>query len=155
MPSPELNPDWVLSSSSPNNKGQLLPHNDELMIVASRLWPRVQAHARRELANKNSDDTVAFAAEVWEGVLRSVSKTLQRRNGRGSGIVDLESGVASLEFCDQPVDFLLEYFGIVTCDYLISAAPHQGIPIRPVHRGIEMLGFHQPADLVKDLRAFV
>jgi RNA polymerase sigma factor (sigma-70 family) len=91
MPSPELNPDWVLSSNSPNNKEQLLPHNDELIIVASQLWPRVQAHARRELANKNSDDTVAFAAEVWEGVLRSVSKTLQRRNGRGSGIVDLEA----------------------------------------------------------------
>jgi hypothetical protein len=66
-----------------------------------------------------------------------------------------ESGVAGLEFCDQSVDFLLECFGIVTCDYLISAAPNQGIPIRPVHRGIEMLGFHQPTDLVKDLRAFV
>ena len=91
MPSPELNPDWVLSSNSPNNKAQPLDHADELIAVASRLWPRVQAHARRELANKNSNDTVAFAAEVWEGVLRSVSKTLQRRNGRGSGIVDLEA----------------------------------------------------------------
>jgi RNA polymerase sigma factor (sigma-70 family) len=91
MPSPELNPDWVLSSNSPNNKAQLLPDNDELVTVASRLWPRVQAHARRELANKNSDDTVAFAAEVWEGVLQSVSKTLQRRDGKGSGIVDLEA----------------------------------------------------------------
>jgi hypothetical protein len=40
-------------------------------------------------------------------------------------------------------------------DYLISSAPNQCIPIRPVHRGIEMLGFHQPADLLKDLRAFV
>ena len=91
MPSPELNPDWVLSSDSPKNKTQTLHHDDELITVASRLWPRVQAHARRELANKNSDDTVAFAAEVWEGVLHSVSKTLQRRNGKGSGIVDLEA----------------------------------------------------------------
>ena len=32
-----------------------------------------------------------MAAEVWEGVLQSVSKTLQRRNGKGSGIVDLEA----------------------------------------------------------------
>ncbi len=91
MPSPELNPDWVLSSNSPKNKTQPLDHDDELITVASRLWPRVQAHARRELANKNSDDTVAFTAEVWESVLHSVSKTLQRRNGKGSGIVDLES----------------------------------------------------------------
>jgi RNA polymerase sigma factor (sigma-70 family) len=91
MPSPELNPDWVLSSNSPNNKTQPLHSDDELITVASRLWPRVQAHARREFANKNSDDMVALAAEVWEGVLQSVSKTLQRRNGRGSGIVDLEA----------------------------------------------------------------
>ena len=86
MPSPELNPDWVLSSSSSKTKAQPLHHDDELITVASRLWPRVQAHARRELANKNSDESVALAAEVWESVLQSVSKTLQRRNGKGSGI---------------------------------------------------------------------
>ena len=91
MPSPELNPDWVLSSNSPNNKAQPLDHDDELISVASRLWPRVQAHARRELANKNSDDSVALAAEVWEGVLQSVSKTRQRRNGKGAEILDLEA----------------------------------------------------------------
>jgi RNA polymerase sigma factor (sigma-70 family) len=86
-----LNPDWVLSSNSPNNKAQPLDHDDELITVASRLWPRVQAHARRALANKNSDDTVALAAEVWEGVLQSVSKTRQRRNGKGTEILDLEA----------------------------------------------------------------
>ena len=91
MPSPELNPDWVLSSNSPNNKAQPLDHNDELITVASRLWPRVQAHARRELANKNSDESVALAAEVWEGVLQSVSKTRQRHNGKGVEILDLEA----------------------------------------------------------------
>jgi RNA polymerase sigma factor (sigma-70 family) len=91
MPSPELNPDWVLSRNSPNNKAEPLGRDDELITVASRLWPRVQAHARREFANKNSDDTVALAAEVWESVLQSVSKTLQRRSGQGSGIVDFEA----------------------------------------------------------------
>src|SRR5271166_6583489 len=89
MPSPELNPDWVLSRNSPNNKA--LGHDDELITVARRLWPRIQAHARREFANKNSDDAVALAAEVWESVLQSVSKTLERRAGRGSGIVDFEA----------------------------------------------------------------
>jgi RNA polymerase sigma factor (sigma-70 family) len=91
MPRPELNPDWVLSSRSPKNTTQPLHHDDELVTVASRLWPRVQAHARRELANKNPDETVAFTAEVWESALHSVSKTLQRRNSKGSGIVDLEA----------------------------------------------------------------
>ena len=91
MPSPELNPDWVLSSSSSETKAQPLHPDNELISVASRLWPRVQAHARRALANKNSDDSVALAAEVWEGVLQSVAKTRQRRSGKGSEIVDLEA----------------------------------------------------------------
>ena len=72
-------------------KAQQLHNEDELKVVASRLWPRVQAHARRELGNKNPDDGVALAAEVWEGVLQSVSKTLQRRNETSPGIVDPEA----------------------------------------------------------------
>jgi RNA polymerase sigma factor (sigma-70 family) len=62
-----------------------------LITAASRLWPRVQAHARKELANQNPDESAALAAEVWESVLQSVSKTLRRRNGKASGIVDLEA----------------------------------------------------------------
>src|SRR3974377_2341952 len=93
MPSPDLNPDWVLSNSSSENKAQPHQSDAELTAVASRLWPRVQAHARREFANGNSDDRVVLAAEVWEGVLQSVSKTLQRRNGKGPGIVDLEASL--------------------------------------------------------------
>src|SRR5271165_4185343 len=91
MPSPDLNPDWVLSNSSSENKAQPHQSDAELTAVASRLWPRVQAHARRALANKNSDDSVALAAEVWEGVLQSVSKSRQRRDGKGAEILDLEA----------------------------------------------------------------
>src|SRR5271166_6122947 len=91
MPSPELNPDWVLSSSPSETRAQPLHPDNELISVASRLWPRVQAHARRALANKNPDDSVALAAEVWEGVLQSVSKTRQGRNGKGAEILDLEA----------------------------------------------------------------
>ena len=89
MPSPDLNPDWVLSKSSSDKKTQ--PLERELISAASRLWPRVQAHARRELVNKNSDDGIALAAEVWEGVLQSVAKSVQRRNGSGPAIVDLDA----------------------------------------------------------------
>ena len=91
MPSPELNPDWVLSSSPSETRAQPLHPDNELISVASRLWPRVQAHARRALANKNSDESVTLAAEVWEGVLQSVAKTRQRRNGKGAEILDLEA----------------------------------------------------------------
>jgi RNA polymerase sigma factor (sigma-70 family) len=91
MPSPDLNPDWVLSSNSSEQKPQPLDDEHELVTVASRLWPRVQAHARRELANKNLDEGIALATEVWEGVLRSVAKTLQRSNGRGAHVADLDA----------------------------------------------------------------
>ena len=89
MSSQEFSPEWVLSSSS--SKGKTEPLDNELLAVAVRLWPRIQAHARRAVANNNSDDRVALAAEVWEGVLQSVAKTLQRRDGKDSGIVDLEA----------------------------------------------------------------
>ena len=89
MPSPDLSPEWVLSKSSSDKKAQ--PLETELISAASRLWPRVQAHARRELADRNSDDRIALAAEVWEGVLQSVARTVQRRNGTGPSIADLDA----------------------------------------------------------------
>ena len=88
MPSPDLNPEWVLSKSSSDKKIQ--PLEAELISAATRLWPHVQAYTRRELANRNTDDGIALAAEVWEGVLQSVARTVQR-NGRGAGIVDLDA----------------------------------------------------------------
>ena len=85
MSNSELNPKWVLSNS------RQLENNPELTEIASRLWPRVRAHARKQLANQNADDSETLAAEVWESVLQSVSKTLQRRNETSSGIVDPEA----------------------------------------------------------------
>jgi len=38
----------------------------ELIVVARRLWPRIQAHAYREQPGKSSDEALAFASEVWE-----------------------------------------------------------------------------------------
>src|SRR6266481_518739 len=63
----------------------------ELIAVARRLWPSVQAHAYREQPGKNSDEVLAFASEVWEGVLRSVAKTIQRSNGRHWRIKNMEA----------------------------------------------------------------
>jgi len=84
-----LNPEWVLSKRSSDKKIQ--PLERELTAAATRLWPRVQAHACRELSNKNLADGIALAAEVWEGVLQSVAKTVARRNRRAPGIVDLDA----------------------------------------------------------------
>ena len=63
----------------------------ELVVVARRLWPSVQAHAHREQPGKSSDEALALASEVWEGVLRSVAKTIQRSNGRNWRIKNTEA----------------------------------------------------------------
>lgn len=86
----ELSPDWVLSSfipSSGNSRDEIL----ELADAARRLWPGVQAHARKEQPGKSLDEAIALATEVWEGVLRSVAKTLQRSNGRRAQIESLDA----------------------------------------------------------------
>src|SRR6202046_2433546 len=89
MSSRELNPEWVLSSFVP----PIVPLQHEiteLIVVARRLWPSVQAHAYREQPGKSSDEALAFASEVWEGVLRSVAKTIQRSSGRNWRIRNME-----------------------------------------------------------------
>src|SRR6202166_2492313 len=90
MSSRELSPEWVLSSFIPPIAA---PQHEisELIVVARRLWPRVQSHAHREQPGKSSDEALDFASEVWEGVLRSVAKTIQRSNGRNWRIKDTEA----------------------------------------------------------------
>jgi hypothetical protein len=64
VPSQEFSPEWVLSNNSSKTEEQSLRSDDDLITAASRLWPRVQAHARKELAKKNPDESAALAAEV-------------------------------------------------------------------------------------------
>ena len=59
MSSRELGPEWVLSRFiSPVGDAQ--DEINELVIVARRLWPRIQKHARREQPEKNSDEALGF-----------------------------------------------------------------------------------------------
>ena len=90
MSSRELSPEWVLSSFIPPIAA---PQHEiiELIAVARRLWPSVQAHAYREQPGKNSDEALDFASEIWEGVLRSVAKTIQRSKGRNWRIRNMEA----------------------------------------------------------------
>src|SRR5438309_2881337 len=75
----ELNPDWILSDPTASLETRSRIDN-ELITVARQLWPRIQAHARREFVSGSLDDNLALATEVWESVLQSVSKTLHRTN---------------------------------------------------------------------------
>jgi RNA polymerase sigma factor (sigma-70 family) len=87
----ELNPDWILSDPTASLETRSPRIDNELITVAHALWPRIQAHARREFVSGSLDDNLALATEVWESVLQSVSKTLHRTNGKSSRIVDLEA----------------------------------------------------------------
>jgi DNA-directed RNA polymerase specialized sigma24 family protein len=91
MPAAEPGPEWVLLSTGAGTRAKTaLDH--ELIEAARSAWPKVLAHARKELSRNgiHSDET-SLVTEVWEGVLQSVSQTLERMKGRRREITDLEA----------------------------------------------------------------
>ena len=88
MPAPEPGPEWVLSGAHP----RLDPVTEsELSKAARSAWPKALAHVRQVQSRDPFDDDGILVAEVWESVLQSVSKTLDRMNGTRSEIADLEA----------------------------------------------------------------
>jgi DNA-directed RNA polymerase specialized sigma24 family protein len=88
MPAPEPGPEWVLSGAHP----RLDPATEsELSKAARSAWPKALAHVRQVQSRNPFDDDGVLVAEVWEGVLQSVSRTLDRMNGRRGEIGDLEA----------------------------------------------------------------
>jgi hypothetical protein len=91
MQNPDPYGEWVLFRSDLKDKTSF-PAQDELLAAAREAWPRVLAHARRELSDRSvSLEKIALAADVWEQVLRSVSRTLNRRQNHFPAISDLQS----------------------------------------------------------------
>ena len=90
MSSQEVGPEWILSSFTSPSPGTQ-DNINELVAVARRLWPRIQAHAVREQPQKSPDDAITIASDVWESTLQSVGKTIVRSNGRGIQIRDLDA----------------------------------------------------------------
>ena len=88
MPAPEPGPEWVLSGAHP----RLDPATEsELSKAARSAWPKALAHVRQVQSRDPFDDDGILVAEVWESVLQSVLKTLDRMNGRRGEIGDLEA----------------------------------------------------------------
>ena len=80
MQKPDPYGKWVILGSSQGKGDRPQPIDEELLAASREAWPRVLAQARRELADKGlGPDKTRLAADVWEGVLRSVSRTFQRR----------------------------------------------------------------------------
>src|ERR1700675_3490719 len=83
--------EWVLRQNTEAKDGTLAPVDEALLAAARAAWARVLAHARLELRSKNSEgETEALTAEVWESVLKSVAKALQRNREKGRSISNLE-----------------------------------------------------------------
>src|SRR5436309_13599620 len=78
MPSDDPGPEWIISNCSPAILADS-NHQDEFLLSARRVWPYVQAHARRELGSRHDDrENATLAAEVWVGVLQSGALSLHR-----------------------------------------------------------------------------
>jgi len=68
--------DWVLFGGEHGEGARTVGIDEELLAAAREAWPHILAHARSELAGKEfGRERTAIAAEVWDGVLRSVAKT--------------------------------------------------------------------------------
>jgi DNA-directed RNA polymerase specialized sigma24 family protein len=91
MPAAEPGPEWVLFSAGVRPRSNAAADR-ELVAAACSAWPKVLAHARKELLRQGirSDET-SLVTEVWESVLQSVSQTLERLKGRRGEITDLEA----------------------------------------------------------------
>lgn len=91
MPSNDSGPEWIISSCSPATSADNASQ-DELLQSARRAWPRAHAHANRELGDKRNDpENVTLAAEVWEGVLQSIARSLHRLKVSCAEIANMDS----------------------------------------------------------------
>ena len=84
--------DWVLFPASEEESKNPPVSDEELIFAAREVWPRVLGYAKKELsANGLGSDSASMAAQVWERMLRSVSRTRQRYTDQRQPIADLQS----------------------------------------------------------------
>lgn len=82
--------DWVLLPTG-EEQSQSIASDQELLSAARAAWPHALAQAEREFsAARLGSDGAAFAVQVWEQLLRSVSRTRQRNRDRRPPISNLE-----------------------------------------------------------------
>ena len=90
MEKPDPYGDWVLLPTGEEQPQSIAP-DPELLSAARAAWPHVLAEAKREFTSARLDsDGAAFAVQVWEQLLRSVSKTRQRNRNQRPPIANLE-----------------------------------------------------------------
>jgi len=91
MENPDPYGDWVLFPADDRKAELPSAQDEELLSVARAAWPRALAQAEKEFsAARLGSDGAAFAVQVWERLLRSVSKTRHRNPDHRPPILDLE-----------------------------------------------------------------
>ena len=92
MGKPDPYGNWVIGRFRQETAGNPGPLPEEVIAAARVAWPRALAHAAREFGRDGSSrESEALAADIWEAVLRSVSKALQRKGEFASSVGDFES----------------------------------------------------------------
>jgi DNA-directed RNA polymerase specialized sigma24 family protein len=92
MSKPDPYGDWVLFPTGEGERKNPPASDDELILAAREVWPRVLKHAQKELtANGLGSESPSMAAQVWERMLRSVSRTRHRNSDPRQPIADLQS----------------------------------------------------------------
>jgi hypothetical protein len=92
MSKPDPYGDWILFPTAEGESKNPPASDNELILAAREVWPRVLAHAQKELnANGLGSDSASMAAHVWEQTLRSFSRTRQRNTDHRQPIADLQS----------------------------------------------------------------
>jgi len=91
MPSSDPGPEWIISNCLPATPADKA-NQEELIDSARRVWPHVHAHANRELGRQRDDpENVTLAAEIWEGVLQSIARSLHRLSTSCAEIANMDS----------------------------------------------------------------
>lgn len=82
--------DWVLLPTGEEQPQSIAP-DQELLSAARAAWPDALDHAERQFsAARLGSDGAAFAVQVWEQLLRSMSKARRRNRDQRSPISNLE-----------------------------------------------------------------
>jgi hypothetical protein len=91
MPSSDPGPEWIISNYLPPSASDNSTQ-DELILSARRVWPQLHSRANRELGMRRNDpENATLAAEVWEGVLESIAKSLHRLRTSCGEIASMDS----------------------------------------------------------------
>jgi hypothetical protein len=82
--------EWVIRKLQEGGNANPLPA--EILAAARLVWPRLPTLVASEIkAEGSSREAEALAADIWEGVLRSVGKAIERKGNYASSIRDSES----------------------------------------------------------------